>query len=372
MKIIVVGAKPRSLLNFRGELLTKLVKCGHEVIAMASGATDLEVRKVEELGVRYLDYRVERNGLNPLSDYKAYLELKSIFRKESPEIILAYTIKPIIWGGLASQSLKNVMFYALVTGLGFAFQGGGWKKNILRSVVIAMYRTALKRAQSVIFQNLDNLKTFGSNKIIPSSKGFVVGGSGVNLDYFKSSELPLGEVSFITIARLLGDKGLREYVMAARIVKHVYSNVSFKMLGAEDSSPNGIPSSELSEWINEGVVEYLGSTDDVRPYIRDCHVYVLASYHEGLPRTVLEAMAVGRPILTTNVPGCRETVVDGVNGFLVEKENVEELANKMFWFIDNREKMAGMAKKSKELVKEKFDVNKVNADLCRIMGIANE
>ncbi|WP_043884613.1 glycosyltransferase, partial [Vibrio antiquarius] len=175
----------------------------------------------------------------------------------------------------------------------------------------------------------------------------------------------------LLIARLLGDKGIREYIRAANIVKKQYPTAQFQLVGPEDPSPDGISIAELNDLNIDNAVEYKGATADVRPFIEECTVFVLPSYHEGLPRTVLEAMAIGRPILTTDVPGCRETVVDGLNGFLVERGNVEQLASRMIWFVENSEKLSGMAQVSRAMVEEKFDVNKVNEDLSRIMNLDN-
>ena len=171
------------------------------------------------------------------------------------------------------------------------------------------------------------------------------------------------------IARLLGDKGIREYIKAANIVKQKYPDAIFQLVGPEDPSPDGISLQELAQLNNQKAVEYLGATNDVRPYIEGCSIFVLPSYHEGLPRTVLEAMATGRPVLTTDVPGCRETVVNGKNGWLVEKANVEQLAEKMIWFIENPNEWRRMAEDSRVMVEDKFDVHKVNKELISIMEL---
>jgi glycosyltransferase involved in cell wall biosynthesis len=168
---------------------------------------------------------------------------------------------------------------------------------------------------------------------------------------------------------LLGDKGIREFAQAAKIVKVKYPESEFELLGPDDPSPDGIPTDEIQRWIDSGLIRYHGSASDVRPYIESCGVFVLPSYHEGMPRTVLEAMSIGRPILTTNVPGCKETVINGENGFLVEKQNVTQLADKIIWFLENKNKWQSMSEKSVEIVTEKFDVHKVNNDLLKIMNL---
>jgi glycosyltransferase involved in cell wall biosynthesis len=369
MKVIIIGALPASLINFRKDLIKLIVKRGHKVIAMASGANCSEIAEIESLGVKYIDYMVQRNGLNPFADIKTLLSFISIFKIEKPDIVIAYTIKPVIWGGIAARFIPNLNFFGLITGLGFAFQNGDYKRNFLSFITKKLYRLALSQATKVIFQNPDNMQSFIVNSITTKNQAENVHGSGVNLEYYKRCDLPQSTPVFLTIARLLGEKGLREFEEAARIVKSKYPEVIFQILGPEDSSLDAIPIAEVNEWHRSGRLDYLGASNDVRPFIAKCSVFVLASYHEGMPRTVLEAMAMGRPILTTNVAGCKETVNSGENGFLVEKGDVADLANKMLWFIENRVKWQEMADKSFELAKDRYDVHKVNQSLINILEL---
>ena len=368
MKINVIGTLPSSLYNFRGQLLKHLKSLGNNVKALASGANLEDVKAVEQLGAEYIDYPVSRSGLNPKEDFKTFKALRDIFKKQQPDVILAYTIKPIIWGAFAARCIPNCRFYALVTGLGFAFQRGNWKKNLLMKLVIFLYKTALKRADKVIFQNPDNRQVFIDLGIVPEHKTAVVNGSGVDISHFEVKPLP-STPKFLLIARLLGDKGIREYVKAANIVKQKYPDAIFQLVGPEDPSPDGISLAELTSLNHNNSVDYLGGTNDVRPYIEACSIFVLPSYHEGLPRTVLEAMATGRPILTTDVPGCRETVINSENGWLVEKANIEQLVERMIWFIEKQNEWQRMAQASRAMVEDKFDVHKVNADLMEIMEL---
>jgi len=371
-KVIVIGALPSSLINFRGELIKLFIANGHKVVAIANGASSEEIDKITTLGVKYIDYSVERSGLNPFSDLKTVLNFLKIFKVEKPDVILAYTIKPVIWGGIAARLFPKIKFYGLITGLGFAFQSGGVKRTLLTSIVAFLYRLALIKSPKVIFQNPDNLQVFCDKKIIKSKQAERVNGSGVDLSHFVKSKPTAKVFTFLTIARLLGDKGLREYAAAAIIVKKKHPDVVFQLLGPEDPSLDGIPIDEVNEWQNDGYIDYLGATGDVRPYLSGCNVFVLASYHEGMPRTVLEAMATARPILTTNVPGCKETVIDGVNGFLVEKQSIKQLAEKMIWFIENQDQWQAMADESRDIAVELFDVHKVNERLMEIMGLGQE
>lgn len=367
-KIVVLGTLPSSLYNFRGLLLRSLVTSGFCVHALSTNATNIDIDILKSLGVQYTDYPVNRSGLNPVKDYITFRALRAFFKSSKPHFIMAYTIKPIIWGAFAARCVPESRFYALVTGLGFTFQSGNWKKNLLMKLVIFLYKVALKNAAMVIFQNSDNQKVFINLGIVPEYKTIVVNGSGVDITHFEVKPLP-SNPTFLLIARLLGDKGIREYITAANNVKKHYPEANFQLVGPEDPSPDGISLEELTTLNICGSVDYLGGTNDVRPYIEACSIFVLPSYHEGLPRTVLEAMATGRPILTTDVPGCRETVINGKNGWLVEKANVEKLVDRMIWFIENPQEWQRMGESSRVIVEDKFDVHKVNADLMDIMGL---
>jgi len=366
--IALIGALPNSIVNFRGELVKLMVRQGYEVTTLACNARIADVSAIEALGANYIDYPVSRNGLNPLEDLNTLRFFHKIFDRERPDVILAYTIKPIIWGGLAAYFFPNCRFYALVTGLGYAFQKGSWKKTLLMRLVALLYKLSLKNASMVIFQNPDNKRVFIELGVLPEYKTAIVYGSGVDVTHFSLKPLPITP-RFLLIARLLGDKGVKEYVEAANLVKKEYPQAVFQLLGPEDPSPDAISLKELSNLNKNHNVHYLGETKDVRPYIENCSTFVLPSYHEGLPRTVLEAMAVGRPILTTDVPGCRETVINGENGWLVQKANVEQLAEKMRWFIENPQEWQRMAMASRAMVEDKFEVHKVNKELMSIMEL---
>ncbi|MEZ9291416.1 glycosyltransferase family 4 protein [Vibrio lentus] len=368
--VYVIGALPSSLFNFRGELIKALTKFNN-VICMASNAVHSEISVINSLGAQYVDYPVQRNGMNPIKDVKTFLFFMKTFKRQQSSVVLAYTIKPIIWGGLAARVCRVDSFYAMVTGLGYAFQQGGIAKSLLNNLVKILYRMALKNASGVIFQNKDNMQLFIDQGIIPREKCYTVNGSGIDLSHFELEPLP-SEPRFLLVARLLGDKGIREYCKAARIVKIKHPEVEFELIGPEDPSPDGISIKEVNQWVEEGVISYGGATNDVRPYLKRCSTFVLPSYHEGLPRTVLEAMSMGRPILTTDVPGCRETVIAGVNGWLVEKANVEDLAERMIWFIEHPDDWLKMGNLSHQMAYDKFDVHKVNTDILNVMELHYE
>ncbi len=370
-RVVVIGALSESLINFRGELLKALAGAGHEVTAMAGTVAPDVVKRLSSIGVSFRAYPVQRNGMNPVADLQTFLALRKVLRELKPDVVLSYTIKPVIWGGIASKGISRIRFYALITGLGFAFnEGKSFKQRMLTMLVSRLYRFSLSRASRIIFQNPDNRDFFEQKHIIDKDKSSLVNGSGVDLAVFTATPLPQGkDVIFLTIGRLLGAKGFREYTKAACLVKARYPETIFRLVGPMDPSPDGISLAEVEEWQNAGIIQYLGETHDVRPFIADCHVYVLPSYHEGMPRTVLEAMAIGRPILTTDVPGCRETVVPEKNGFLVPKADAGVLADRMIWFIENRDKWDRMGQYSRRLAEEKFDVHRINENMLDIMRL---
>lgn len=367
-RFMIVGAFPRSVLSFRGDLIRKIGQ-GCDVGIAIGHADESWVTGIKNLGAEFFPYSVQRNGLSPSKDLRTLRELRKLFRQWSPDVVLAYTIKPIVWGGIAARSAPEMRFFALVTGLGYAFEGRSWKRRLLTTLVKSLYRFSLRRAEGVIFQNSDNRDLFVKLGIVPAGKCYVVNGSGVHVDRFSVKPLPSGPCRFLLIARLLGEKGIREYVAAARIVKRQYPEAIFQLLGPADPSPDGISLQEVGGWVGEGVIDYLGETDDVRPFIADCHVYCLPSYHEGMPRTVLEAMAMARPVLTTQTCGCRETVVEGMNGWTVPVRDADSLAERMIWFLAHQDRWKEMGRASRDLAVEKFDVHQVNRRMMEIMGI---
>jgi len=368
-RLLVLGSYPDSVAAFRGDLIRTFVAAGCQVTVMTADATPEVQEGIEALGVDFRPYSIKRNAIDIASDRKTLSELKTAFSELQPNSILAYTIKPIVWGGIAARRCPDAKFFALVTGLGYAFQGGSFKRRLLRTVVTNLYRFSLKRAVAVIFQNAENRDLFVKHRIVPAEKCHVVAGSGINVAEFVHSPLPSGPPHFLLIARLLKEKGIREFYQAAQRVQSRYPDSIFSIVGPEDPSPDGISVDEIKQWHDAGTICYHGPTTDVRPFINKCHIYTLPSYHEGMPRTVLESLAIGRPILTTKVPGCKETVQQGVNGWLVPKADADALAERMLWFIENRDRWQAMGDESRKMAVEKFDVRLLNEQMSEIMGI---
>lgn len=366
-RYVLLGAFPNTFMTFRGDLVRFLQSQGHQVDVMTAEASPEVRAQIESLGVELVPYPIWRNGLRVRDDMQTLWALGRIFRARQPDAVLAYTVKPIIWGGIAARLIPRCRFVAMVTGLGYAFQGKTIKRRLLNKLVKQLYRLALRRANAVIFQNAENRDVFIKLRLVSPAKCHVVSGSGINLQRFHAAPLPGGPPTFLLIARLLGEKGIREYVAAAEIIKQSHPNARFHLVGFPDPSPDGLSMEQIHAWHDSGAIAFLGEAPDVRPFLHDCHIYCLPSYHEGMPRTVLEAMATGRPILTTDVTGCRETVVAGENGWLVPHANVEALVERMLWFIENREQWQPMADASRRMAEERFDVEIVNRDILRVL-----
>lgn len=282
---------------------------------------------------------------------------------------MSYTIKPVIYGSLAARlaGIKNI--YSLVTGLGYAFTERNSKARLINKIVRTLLKIALKYNKTVFFQNPDDKDLFTDKHLLTSpEQACIVNGSGVDLNYYSRQQLP-AQTSFLLISRLIKSKGIIEYVNAAKIVKEKYPHIKFQLAGWIDSNPSAIKQTLLDEWVDSGVIDFLGRLDDVRPALKECSIYVLPSYREGTPRTVLEAMATGRPVITTDTPGCRETVQDGFNGYLVPVKSIEELSQKMLLLIENSELAIKMAENSYTVAQEKYDVHKVNYEIMSKMNL---
>lgn len=374
MKILLIASLAESLINFRGPLICAFQDRGMEVHVVAPDMFQQShiLQQLVIMGVTAHQVPMLRTGTNPMADLRTTWALWRLICQIQPTMVLAYTVKPVIYGTLAAWLAGVPKRFALITGLGYAFQGEG-QRSILRALVQRLYRLALVRSQLVFFQNPDDLALFQKLGVLqPQTLTCVVNGSGVSLDRFAAKPLSfetLTSTRFLFIGRLLGDKGVREYANAARLLKRNYPHVQFALVGWIDTNPDAILPSELEEWVDEGSIVYLGRLEDVRPAIEACSVYVLPSYREGMPRTVLEAMAIGRAIITTDAPGCRETVIDGYNGFLIPIKDSDALAQAMSRFIEQPCLQINMGLCSHQIAEEKYDVNKVNALMLRRMGI---
>jgi glycosyltransferase involved in cell wall biosynthesis len=367
--ILIIGALPESLLNFRGELIKDFIATGLKVSAAASNATLDQIKCIRNLGVEYHQYSVARNKISIGSDLLSIFLLFKLILKTKPDIVFSYTITPIIWSGIVLLFFKKIKFFALVEGLGYAFGDKTLYRKCVKFIVCILYKLSLSKSNQVIFLNVDNADFFRNNKLVNRKKIRLIDGIGVDLEYFKPTPLPDMPIVFLCISRLLIEKGLREYVEAARIVKIIYPQATFKLVATSDLSSDRVHPDEVNQWKRDNFIELLSPQSDVRPFIKNSHIYVLASYHEGMPRTTMEAMAMARPIITTDVPGCRETVNEGVNGFLVPKQNAQALADRMIWMVENNHLCQQMGQASHDMAIKRFDVRKINKQIMKILNI---
>lgn len=368
MKVAVLSSHTPSLFWFRTDMMKAFQDLGHEVIAIGNEPESEWGARFEEKNIRYIQADIKRNGMNPLGELKTLNSLKAILKKEMPDKIFTYQAKTVIYGSIAAHQLGITEIYPLIAGLGSVFLGDSFVLKAARIVLKSEYRIALKKAKKVFFQNGDDTSFFIQNHLVDNDRIVMVAGSGVNLEKFQRQPLP-EEPAFLCISRLIKDKGVREYIQAAEIVKKQYPNIRFLLVGPYDTNPSAIQPEELQGHIDSGIIEYFGEQEDVRPYLVQCSVYVLPSYREGTPKTVLEAMACGKAVITTDAPGCKETVKDGVNGYLVPIKDVNALVEKMEFLISHPEKITEMAEAGRSLAEEKFDVQKVNKDICQTMNL---
>lgn len=367
MKFLLISPKNRTVYNFRGNLIKDIINKGYEVIV--TGPDQIDIDKIYSLGVSFKEVEMNKNGTNIVKDIKYLKNLFQIMKKEKPDIVLGYTIKPVIYGSIAAKiaGIKNIN--CMITGAGYVFTSKTLKAKFLGFIVKILYKIGLAFADNIIFQNKDDLKEFVEKKLVNEKKCYVVNGSGVDMKKFTQVSFPK-QINFFMLSRLLKSKGIIEYLNAAKFLKRKYPNVCFTLLGKyETSMQDAIEKEYIENFIKEGIIERYDETSDVRPFYEKCSVYVLPSYREGTPRTVLEAMAMGRPIITTNTNGCRDTVEEGINGFLVPIMNSEILADRMERFILKPELIEIYGKASYKICCEKYDVIKVNKNMLKIMKL---
>lgn len=377
-RIALISGTASSLHNFRGDLIEAMTGAGHVVFGLAPDFRSFDRRKLEEVDARPVAYSLSRTGTNPLRDLRDTWALSRLLSRLSLDYTLAYFAKPVIYGSLAAWLAGVPRRYSMIAGLGILANekgnhGGGFGKPLLRTVLPRFYQSVFTLNERVFFQNGDNMERFIRERIVSRSKAVRIRGSGVNLDRFAPSSSVTNPVTFLLMARLLVPKGVREYARAARHVKQEHPHARFLLLGQSDENPESIEEDEVQGWVEEGLLEWPGYVDDVRPWLEKTSVYVLPSYYgEGVPRSVLEAMAMARPVITTDVSGCRETVVDGKNGFLVPARDVSSLANAMSAFLERPDRIPEMGRSSREMAEQQFDVRHVNRVILEAMGLTGQ
>ncbi len=371
MRIAVIASLPASLLNLRGPLLRALVAAGHEVVALAPDGDLDTIRRLAAIGVGFRPIPLARRGRDPFADLRLVWRLQRVLRALAPDAVLAYTIKPVVYGGLAARLAGVPAFHAMITGLGHTFAGETAGQRALRVVSASLYRLGLARARSVFFQNPDDQALFTAWRLVPQGAHVArIAGSGVDLTHFTPAAPVVDGPVYLLLARLLEAKGIRDYVEAARLVRRSHPGAVFRLLGPFEDGPGGVPHAQIAAWQAEGIIEYLGEAADVRPAIAAASVVVLPSYYrEGVPRSLLEGLAMGRPLVTTDATGCRETVVDGENGWLVPPRAPAALARAMARFAEEPALIAEMGARSLAFARRIFDVTQVNAAILSGIGV---
>ena len=369
MKVLAIAPKTSTFINFRGDLMKEISKKGNEIVLVCPDTGYEE--ELKKIGInKCIITKLNKTSTTIFDNIKYLKNLIRIMKEEKPDKIFAYTIKPVIFGSIAAHKAKIKKMYSMVTGLGYVYAVDNFKTKILRIICGIGYKIAFKYNEKVIFQNKDDVEEFVNRKYLKREKCEIVDGSGVNMQRFNRNALPDGNV-FLMVSRILKPKGVKEYFEAAKIVKEKYPEAEFLYVGAEDKTQLALNLDEVrKEYLDTKIINYCGETNDVPSYIAKSTVFVLPSYYrEGVPRTLLEALAMGRPIITTDTVGCRETVKEGVNGYFVPIKDSQALAEKMIYLIENRDKLEKMSNESYEYCKKRFDVNIINKRMLEIMEI---
>jgi glycosyltransferase involved in cell wall biosynthesis len=372
-RVVIISPYARSLISFRGKLIEAIRQQNCEVYVLAPDYTPTIRAQIRDLGAIPVDYVLDRTGTHPLRELRTVSNLVCILSRLRPDIVLSYNIKPVIYGTLAAWLTVRPKRIAWINGLGYNFTDAyrlRLRQRLLRHMVKAMYRLVLRAAHTVCFQNPDDLSEMVRWGLTPAEKAKLIGPSGVDLSEWLPALPLLNPITFTLAARLLREKGIVEFAQAAQRIKQRYPNTRFLLLGGLDTNPGALQEHEVRQWAEAGILEWHGHVPDVRPYFAQTSVYVLPSYREGVPRSTQEAMAMARPVITTDAPGCRETVVDGVNGFLVPPRDVDALVRAMERFILQPELIITMGQASRKLAEERFDVHKTNQRILEVMGIS--
>lgn len=372
--VMVIASLPDSLVQFRGHLLKTMRERGHRVVAVAAQTDPLAgliadaPSEMARLGIEYAPVPMARASISPAQDLNTIRALTDLIRKVKPDVVLSYTVKPNIFGSWSARRCGVPRIASLITGVASGLRSEHERRSPRGRLMALLYRSALRHNTAVIFQNRDDLELFrGIGLVSARNRCEVVNGSGVDLQRFAPDAVSEGPPVFLMIARLLVEKGVREYAAACAQVAKRFPETTRLLVGPLEERSE-ISREEVHRWLREGALEYLGPTRDVRPVLQRCSVYVLPSYREGTPRTVLEALATGRAIITTDAPGCRETVSDNVNGLIVPIKDSARLAEAMERFCVSSELATKMGAASLELAK-RFDVRTVTADLLRILDL---
>ncbi len=369
MRIVVFGNFAPWLINFRGPLLEEMVRRGGTVFACAPHASESIRLKLSEMGINYVHIPLLRDRLNFLHDIKTMVRFYRFLLRIKPDVVFLYTIKPVIYGSIMARIAGVGRIVSMIEGLGYVYVESTGRKRWVRHLVNVLYKISLKFNSSTIFLNHNDLEYFVQKGILPAIKGVVLNGTGVDLDYFVVEPLPK-QVSFVMISRLISEKGVFEFIKAAELIKKEYSDIQFYLVGWLDENPSSITQKDLDFFVSKKMVNYLGRLDDVRPAIKNASVFVLPSwYKEGFPRTIQEAMSMGRPVITTDIPGCRDAVVHGVNGYIIPAKSITALVNAMKKFIKDPERATRMGQQGRLSAISEFDKSLVAHKILDVINL---
>lgn len=370
-RILIVASFAYSLTNFRGDLIKCLIKHGFTVYTAAPEYEEDVYQRLINKGAKPINFKLERTGLNPIKDFISILELKSIIKTNNIDLVFPYTIKPVIYSSIAARLSKTPVI-SLITGLGYAFTGLTSKARSLQKVSEFLYKISIRKNKVVVFQNEDDYAFFLDRKILKkSNKVAIVSGSGVNLNKYKYrvNTKSTDDIRFLLVARLIEEKGITLFVNAATILKKKYPNAEFHIIGMSAKSPSAIKLENLYNLHKKGVIIFHGEQKNVQEHLYKSDVFVLPSYYrEGTPRSILEALSVGLPIITTKTPGCKETVKENYNGILINPKKIEDLIIAMDFFLSNTDKIKEMGINSRKYAEERFDVDIIDDDLLAIIN----
>lgn len=366
MKILVISAKNKTVFNFRGDLIKDMISYGNDVYV--TGPNQEYVDDILALGVkRFIEVPSVKDNTSVKNDIRYFKLLKTAIRELEPDIVFSYNIKPVIYGSMAAKACGVNKIYAMVTGLGRVYASRGVKTKIIRCITKILYKKAFKSCNKIIFQNGDDVKELVKNRYLPKEKTVIVNGSGVNMSRFAKTKLPDSPV-FLMVSRIIKEKGVLEYCEAARKLKKSKPDVRCILLGGFDASIGALKPEDIKGYIDDGSIELPGEVKDPVAFYEQASVFVLPSfYREGLPRTILEALACGRPVITTDWIGCREAIEDGKNGYLVPIRDSNALAEKMA-LLCNSEITQRLGDAAYEICKNKYDVGIINKQMRSIIG----
>lgn len=385
MKVLIFSNRASNLIGFRYKLLKSLVASGIDVYAVAPADIRNIFEKMSEIGVKYEQLDYSKSSINPFKELGVIFAIMSIIKREVPDVMFSFMTKPVIYGSIAAKLCGVKHIQSMIEGLGYMFIGRTIKQRILKYIALVLYWIALKCTNRVYFLNNDDKQYFEKYLVSPKKTKRIFG-IGIDLEKFFPVEHSKGNLMFLFVGRLLVDKGIKEFIEAAKIVSAKYSQARFVIVGGADENPASLSSEEIAEYAKTTAIKFVGIQADVRPYLMECSALVLPSYREGMPVSPMEAMASSRAVILTDVPGCRELIIrkspsdtldngvfEGRNGYMVEKGNSQAIAKAMIDLIENPCKIEAMGREGRKFAEQFLDCNKINKILVDdIMSIAEE